>query len=122
MAVTSPPVNSDHQSPGGRPGDYFFADRTHLDTIITRWSVIRDEIRENGVKIEQAMLAAAPPAADPPSSVQAKTYATSLHVAQEHNRALADYVGAHIDRLTASQVGYGATEEDNAHRFPLPGN
>lgn len=120
--MTSSSGNSDHQSPDGRPGDYFFTDLAHLDTIIARWSAIQAQIRRNGANIEQAAQTAAAPAADPPSSVQADTYTTSLYVAYEHSVALADYVGAHIDRLTASQASYRATEEDNAHRFPLPGN
>lgn len=111
--MTSPSGNSDQQT----PSDYFFADLAHLDTIIARWNDIQAEIRTHGVNLEHVAMVANAPAADRPSSLQARTFVDSMGIAARHNRTLLDHATAQVERLSAARAAYDETEAGNTIRL-----
>ncbi|HEX6359725.1 PE domain-containing protein [Actinophytocola sp.] len=98
---------------GGQGGNYVFTDLAHLDNIITKWTKIRDDIRDDGIYIGDAIRYIVPPADDGPSLAQAKAARESLVNGQAHNAAMYDYADRIIQKLQTTREQYATTEETN---------
>lgn len=99
---------------GGQGGSFVFADLDHLDSIITRWSSLRDDIDGDGYDIDEAVRKIVPPAEDEPSVVQANAARASLLKGRQHNAAMFNYVNGFIEKLRATRAQYADSEEHNA--------
>lgn len=98
---------------GGQGGSFVFADLDHLDSIITRWSTLRDDIDSDGYNVDEAIRKIVPPADDKLSIAQAKAARASLIKGRQHNAAMFDYVNGFIEKLRATRAQYIAAEERN---------
>jgi hypothetical protein len=100
---------------GGSGGNYVFTDLAHLDSIIAKWTKIRDDISADGISVGDAIRLIVPPADDQPSIAQAKAVRESLVMGQRHNVAMYDYANHIIQKLQATREQYATTEEDNTN-------
>jgi hypothetical protein len=104
-------------SGGGGGGDYVFADLAELDSLISEWTAIRDNIQTDGEKLLQAAYLIIPPAEDDMSKAQSAATVASLDKAQIHNDAMFAYADSYLGKLTTTRERYATDEEVNAGRM-----
>lgn len=102
---------------GGAGGNYVFTDLAHLDTIIVRWSSVRDGVEANRLQLDTAATVVYPPAEDPASVGQAEALVRSIMAARAHNESVYGYAKGYVERLEAVRAEYVATEESNTDQF-----
>ena len=98
---------------GGAGGQFVFADLATLDTVIGRWTALRDRIDKRGRKIQGAKDLCNPPADDTMSHSQADAARNTMQKKLDHNAAMLAYADAYIGKLIDSRKAMQATEQAN---------
>src|SRR5207302_903190 len=102
---------------GGAGGQFVFASLGELDGIITDLEKLRDDIRSDGVKLNQAQQLIEPPGEDIMSRLEAKTTIHSLGKAIEHNKMMATYADTEIAKMRAARNAYANSDDEGAARL-----
>jgi hypothetical protein len=102
---------------GGADGDYVFVDVADLDSLITEWIAIRDDIQVDRDKLWQAQQIIEQPANDESSQRQPAAMIVSLDKALDHNAAMLTYADTYVEKLTAARNQYLTDDELNASRL-----
>lgn len=98
-----------------------FADLAELKSVTDQWKAERDRIFNDGQTIHDAIQRCTAPAGDLMSKYQANALQTSLTEALNHNQAMFSYADGYVQKLEASQMKMGETEQDNVNRLRTSG-
>jgi hypothetical protein len=102
---------------GGAGGRYVFVNLAELDEIISELGKLRDAIREDGDKLNQAAWHIRPPGEDVMSRIEAQATIDCLNRAIRHNRSMRDYAEAELAKMYAARGAYVSTDDEGAARL-----
>lgn len=101
---------------GESGAQFVFTDLDELDSIIADLEATRVEIADDDRDFRLALEAAAPPAHDDMSRLQADMYQESLRRARRHNTSMSTYVADQLEKLQAARHAYANADADAEDR------
>lgn len=102
---------------GGSGGKYVFASLEELDSIITDWTKILDELLRDGDGMAQASYVRLRPADDEMSTRQSSAVGDSFGVAITHIKDMQVYTRSYLEKLKIAREQYLADDTEAAARF-----
>lgn len=107
---------ADHQpqAGGGGNGKWVFTSVEQLDSLIKRWTEVRDATYIRRDKIRDAQQLVQAPAGDIMSRIQANAFKDSLQVMRDHAHNMYTYADAYVQKLKTTRSEYMNTESTNA--------
>ncbi|WP_143446601.1 hypothetical protein [Kibdelosporangium aridum] len=102
---------------GGTNGKWVFTSLDQLDTLIKKWTGVRDAIRRRRDEILDARSLVYPPASDVMSRLQAEALKSSLDAMEKHADSMFRYADAYVKKLEETRTAYTATESGNTGRM-----
>ncbi|MCE7008359.1 hypothetical protein LWC34_36940 [Kibdelosporangium philippinense] len=102
---------------GGAGGKWVFTSVDQLDSLIKKWTAVRDAIDDRRKRIEDARNRVYPPANDIMSQLQAKALKTSLSTMSQHADSMFRYATAYVRKLEIARSTYRDSEHRNTARM-----
>ncbi len=102
---------------GGTNGKWVFTSLDQLDTLIKKWTGVRDAIQDRRQKINAAQREIYPPANDIMSRLQANALDRSLEAMAAHADSMYNYADAYVNKLQNARTAYTSIEGSNTGRM-----
>lgn len=102
---------------GGTNGKWVFTSLDQLDSLIKKWTGVRDAIDDRRKRIVDAQGLVRPPANDIMSQLQAEALKVSLGVMEKHADSMFRYADAYVQKLQSTRSTYRNSEGRNTARM-----
>lgn len=107
------------QGPAGDASWEF--DPDEIDSVISKWKSLRDEVVHDRDAIRDMLEMAIPPSGDDPSGTFVGQLQDSLSSLLESNVSMLSYIQDFLEKLEAAKIGIEAKDEENANPFQAVG-